>query len=317
MGKSEPEVWKEIPGWPLYEVSDLGRVRSWNGWGGQRRYKRKEPFMMRPSVTGARYKTGGGYKKVKLVRYPDGQRENSWFSVHRLVLTAFVGPCPPGHVGLHNDGRSGNNRLSNLRWGTLKDNVRDALRHGTAVTGKTSPKAKLTEEQVIEIRERHAAGDISQSALGREYGVCQSTIARIIYHKAWRWVGLFPSRPPAPSPLPERDNGGRRTASKIREVDVQEMRELFASQVFNQVELAELYDLTSGQVSKIILGQSWNDVGGPTSRTIVRLSRADAAEIRRLYDTGLYTQEELGSMFNTCPSNVGCIIRGETHKEAT
>jgi hypothetical protein len=52
--------------------------------------------------------------------------------VHRLVLEAFVGPCPEGMECRHLDGDPANNRLENLRWGTHRENAADQVRHGTA-----------------------------------------------------------------------------------------------------------------------------------------------------------------------------------------
>jgi hypothetical protein len=51
--------------------------------------------------------------------------------VHTLVLEAFVGPRPPGKEACHGNGQPGDNRLSNLRWGTRSENIADAVRHGT------------------------------------------------------------------------------------------------------------------------------------------------------------------------------------------
>lgn len=50
--------------------------------------------------------------------------------VHRLVLEAFVGPCPPGLQGLHENDVPSDNRLSNLYWGTPGQNMRDRVRNG-------------------------------------------------------------------------------------------------------------------------------------------------------------------------------------------
>jgi hypothetical protein len=52
--------------------------------------------------------------------------------VHRLVLEAFVGPCPEGMLTRHLDGDPANNHLDNLRWGTPAENFADSVRHGTA-----------------------------------------------------------------------------------------------------------------------------------------------------------------------------------------
>lgn len=51
-------------------------------------------------------------------------------SVHTAVLLAFVGPKPPGCICLHGDGEPYNNNVSNLKWGTHKENSEDARRHG-------------------------------------------------------------------------------------------------------------------------------------------------------------------------------------------
>lgn len=52
-------------------------------------------------------------------------------AVHRLVLEAFVGPCPPGMECCHNNGVASDNRLCNLRWDTSSENKYDWVRSGT------------------------------------------------------------------------------------------------------------------------------------------------------------------------------------------
>lgn len=52
--------------------------------------------------------------------------------MHELVLTAHVGPCPPGMECRHLDGDEKNNALSNLVWGTPPEQALDRVRHGTA-----------------------------------------------------------------------------------------------------------------------------------------------------------------------------------------
>lgn len=52
------------------------------------------------------------------------------FKVHRLVMEAFVGPCPEGLEVLHWDDNPANNHLSNLRYGTRSENVKDRVRNG-------------------------------------------------------------------------------------------------------------------------------------------------------------------------------------------
>jgi hypothetical protein len=51
-------------------------------------------------------------------------------AVHRLVMLAFVGPCPDGLNVCHNDGVATNNVLGNLRYDTPSSNSQDRVRHG-------------------------------------------------------------------------------------------------------------------------------------------------------------------------------------------
>ena len=86
------------------------------------------------------------------------------FTVHRLILLAFVGPCPEGMEACHNDGNASNNNLANLRWDTHINNEKDKVLHGTNVgsrgnnKGELQGSAKLTDENVLEIRYLFASG---------------------------------------------------------------------------------------------------------------------------------------------------------------
>jgi hypothetical protein len=104
------EVWKLVPEYDgKYEVSDQGRVRSF------RRYP--QGVILRPG------RMPGGHLSVAL------GRGNSQ-CVHKLVLLTFVGAAPDKHECLHINGIPNDNRLTNLRWGTRSENMKDAYAHG-------------------------------------------------------------------------------------------------------------------------------------------------------------------------------------------
>ena len=118
------ERWRPVPGWEgIYEVSDLGRVRSLDRTvpdrrGGTRRLRGK--LLAAPL-------NSSGRRTVQL------RAMTRWrcAGVHVLVLEAFVGPRPPGLLVRHLDGDQLNNRLANLTWGTASENNRDKVIHGT------------------------------------------------------------------------------------------------------------------------------------------------------------------------------------------
>lgn len=113
------EWWKSVPGYEgAYEVSDQGRIRSLDRYGSDGR--KVSGRMLAP---GRHHRDR--HRQVKLCKGGD----ICTTLVHRIVLEAFVGPCPEGAVACHWDDDPDNNCLDNLRWGTPKDNAQDAIRN--------------------------------------------------------------------------------------------------------------------------------------------------------------------------------------------
>lgn len=125
MQSTESEIWKPVVGYEgYYEVSDHGRVRSLTRivTTSDGRTWEQPGRILRPGVSGER----SPRQVVSLHREGHGRSH----LVHRIVLQSFVGPCPDGMEGCHNDGDPQNNWLSNLRWDTSSENNLDTVRHG-------------------------------------------------------------------------------------------------------------------------------------------------------------------------------------------
>lgn len=110
------ENWKDVPGYEgRYQVSDLGNVRSVDRRvrlvaHGKETTRHSPGCVLRPGTAQS------GHLTVAL-----GKGNSQW--VHRLVMLAFVGPCPEGCEVLHLDHRPTNNTLANLKYGTRGENV--------------------------------------------------------------------------------------------------------------------------------------------------------------------------------------------------
>lgn len=169
------EEWRWVSGYEWrYEVSSMGRFRSHTARNG--------------CSPGLRvFKSGYGYMMVSLSR-GDGSKAVQR-RLHQLVLEAFVGPRPAGHGTRHLNSDKSDNRVENLVWGTDKDNAQDTLKHGTRASGETSNFAKLTNAQVMEIRQLLCDG-VGRGDIGRRYGVAAQTIGTIANGKHWKWNAL-------------------------------------------------------------------------------------------------------------------------------
>ena len=224
-----------IEGFPGYFVSDDGRVFSEKS--GQRKALQPSWQGTRPHARlGVMLRRGGQSLKRK---------------VHRLVLEVFVGPRPEGQVARHLDGDPTNNRLSNLSWGTQKQNIADALGHGTMLLGEKNGSARLTATQVLEIRERHAAGE-SMTPLMREFGIDVATISALLHGRTWQAVGgpRF---------------AGRSDYVTLKPALVRRMRKEYAGGE-TQRALAARYGVNINIVTRIVRGEKYPEVGGPIIR---------------------------------------------------
>lgn len=110
------EKWAAIDGFPNYEVSTFGRVRSIDRTA-RIRSGSERPIagqIMRLNIN----KKRGGYAYIALCK--DGRHAS--FKVHRLVAQAFI-PNPQNKPEVnHIDNNPANNRVENLEWVTAKEN---------------------------------------------------------------------------------------------------------------------------------------------------------------------------------------------------
>jgi len=177
------ERWLPVEGWEgLYEVSDLGRVRSLDrivrrGRTGQ---------YVKPGTMLAQWRDRQGYWSVTLSRVGKKARPK----VHRLVGDAFLGPLPEGQETRHGPEGKDWNHVANLSYGTRLDNAADKFRDGTQQRGACVGGARLTEEIVLACRQRYAAGGVRYQDLMREYGISLGAVSGLISGRTWAHVPM-------------------------------------------------------------------------------------------------------------------------------
>jgi hypothetical protein len=106
---------------------------------------------------------------------------------HRLSYAIAVAE-PEGLQVLHRCDVPRCVRPDHLFLGTNADNMADRNGKGRYSHGEQHRDAKVTADQVREIRRRYAAGGVSQTALGREFGLSQHSIWQIVRNVTWKEV---------------------------------------------------------------------------------------------------------------------------------
>ncbi len=168
------EEWRDVFGYEdLYQVSNYGRVMRIGGGKGA------QPGRILKDSKSERY------SRIELSK---NNRTRS-YSVHRLVLEAFIGLSLEGHEVNHKDGNKRNNRLENLEWVTASQNVRHSIDIlGVArARGENSALSKLTENQVREIRRLLKQG-LTRKEVACKFGVTTNNIRAIATGFTWKHI---------------------------------------------------------------------------------------------------------------------------------
>lgn len=173
------EDWKPMPGHEGFEISSLGNARRMEQIGIQDRKRGPTVWHLteRPLKPS---KNRLGYLWFK----PRGVWENA----HRLVAKAFI-PNPENKRTVnHKNGDKADNRLENLEWMTIEENhahARDVLGHGKQ--GEDNVKAKLTENDVLDIRALRGLG-ATLSNIANAFDISISAAHHVVARRTWRHV---------------------------------------------------------------------------------------------------------------------------------
>lgn len=165
------EQWKPVVGYEgQYEVSTWGRVC--------RLVKRRSS---RAGALLRQHETGNGYRQIAL--------NCRATSVHRLILEAFVGPCPSGLECNHKNGVKTDNYLENLEWVTKSENKLHAFRELglQAPRGEDVPTAKLEEAEVRLIKQSRLRRMTARWLAGW-FHVSRGTITKIWRGESWKHI---------------------------------------------------------------------------------------------------------------------------------
>jgi hypothetical protein len=249
------ERWKRVPGFPAYEVSDWGQIRSY--WkqtaddGGAHWYE---------AIVWQRYLIlNTSNDSAKTVNLTDGEGNKKGFYVASLVAELFIGPRPYGKIICFLDGDRDNQRASNMRYMSktetyqfYADNFGRPMPDYCSGNHRGGMPRSCTNEEAVEMREKYAGGK-SMATIAEEYAVCPATAYRIITGLSYKDAG---------GPIGLAGSGPNPRNTKWSDQEIREAREsVLAGEMSNSV--ASRFGMSVAYLSRIVRGHTRVEAGGP------------------------------------------------------
>lgn len=158
-----------IPGYPGYFATEEGGILS---------TKNNSERLLKPATRESR-------RMYVCIR---GVRGLKTEYVHRLIAFAYHGLPSSGQEVNHIDGDPSNNRPTNLEWVTRSENMRHAFRTGLnhGFVGEANARAKLTSNDIVQVRRLINGGKHTLTEIGKMYGVKVAAISKIKHGIRWR-----------------------------------------------------------------------------------------------------------------------------------
>ena len=124
---------------------------------------------------------------VNVDGYAKFGRNGKWVSAHRVSYELKYGEIPDGMCVCHRCDVRNCVNPDHLFLGTHRDNMEDMARDGSK-KGERHHGARLTENQVVEMRLMYAMGQCSQKSLALHFGVSPTTVYRVVRRTGWSHV---------------------------------------------------------------------------------------------------------------------------------
>ena len=237
------------------------------------------------------------------------------YAAHRLSYAWRHGVDPGELLVCHRCDNPPCCNPAHLFLGTNADNTKDAQQKGRLAHGSRSGTAKLTEQQVTQIRRMLSECAYDQQQIANLFNVSVSLVSAIKQGVAWKHIANTPVR------YEPYNRGSRHRNAKLTEDQVSRILQLLVESELDQKEIGAMFNVSQGAIALISRGENWKSVTRPEGRhkrnvkgvkhPSVKLSEEQVIQIRELYASGSHTQQEIADVYHVTQSTIGSIVRGE------
>jgi len=284
------ERWKIIKDYPLYMVSNHGRVKNI-----------QTDLVLKPSLNKS------GHIRIG-IRNKKGSPVSHF--VHRLVAKAFLPIIKGKDIINHIDGIPDNNVVTNLEWCTYKENAIHAIDTGLSKIGENHTGVLLTNEEVKQICELLMDLSNSISEISKMFSVSSGVVYKIYAKNSWKSISKdfnFPTRP-------KRNKLNKKTAYKVCVM----LLDLNNSFKF----MSEKFNVSVGTIYEIYMGKNWKTTSHnfdfPIRKTQIKLNETSVKEIVNMFKlVPKLTNTKIGDMFNVNNRTISSVRTRTTWSEIT
>lgn len=209
------------------------------------------------------YDDKNGYKKVLLMTLDKPSGKGHRFSVHRLILSTFC-PCENMQEMTvdHIDGNHQNNKLSNLRWTTIQENLNNpntkSNRRCYDQNGTHNASAIFDKETLQNLINDVNSGNFKRKEVLNKYQICDETLRRILLKQSY--INELQDIIIRPQFIPDyvrETNGDKNGRAKLTTEQVLEIIELLKSKQYTSKQIAQQYNVSSQIIGRIKRKETW------------------------------------------------------------
>lgn len=209
------------------------------------------------------YDDKNGYKKVVLMTTDKPPSRGHRFSVHRLIMETFYPVLNMANLQVdHINGDNQDNRLENLRWATVSENLNNEnTRPNRRVydqDGTHNASAKFDENSLKQLIIDINSGHFKRKELLEKYEICYPTLRKIINKEIYtKELQTIEIKPNFISNMKRDIEGEKNGNSKLNNEKVLQIIKLLQTKKYSYKEIGNIYNVSDSAISNIKNKKTW------------------------------------------------------------